>query len=427
MYAVIDIETTGGKYNQEGITEIAIYRFDGTKVVDQFISLVNPEIPIQPFVSKLTGINNAMLRSAPKFYEIAKRIVEITANCVIIAHNADFDYRILQLEFKRLGYRFSMPTLCTVELSKQLIPQAPSYSLGKLARSLGIPVSDRHRANGDALAALKLFQLLLAKDVDKKIVSNLVKKNISDGINSQWSHILDQLPYSIGVFYIHNYNGEVIYLAKSNNINKRVSELFTNQTLICKRIQNEVHQITFEETGNELISSLKEREELNKIKPKWSNMQRKSPFLWGLYAEKQKNGIYSLKISKIDGRKNELHAFKNIQQAENYFHDIQLWIKDEANQQGKSENDIIKQFIANEQNKYQNTIIILKGRSFAERSALVIKDGILQGYCFFELNHQINKEEILQNILIPLQHSKTSINMIKNYLQNKTDYKLVSF
>ena len=171
MYAILDIESTGGKYNEEGIMEIAIHRFDGEEVtVDKFISLVNPEREIQPFVVKLTGINNQMLRSAPKFHEVAKRIIEITDKTILVAHNAQFDYRILRTEFRRLGYNFERKTLCTVDLSKKLLPDAESHSLGKLVRSLGIPVSDRHRANGDALATLKLFKLLLAKDTDKSIV-----------------------------------------------------------------------------------------------------------------------------------------------------------------------------------------------------------------------------------------------------------------
>lgn len=145
MYAILDIETTGGKFNEEGITEIAIHKFDGHKVVDTFISLVNPEKEIQPFVVNLTGINNKMLRTAPKFHEVAKRIVEITDSTVLVAHNAQFDYRILRTEFRRLGYNFERKTLCTVDLSKKLIPEAESHSLGKLVRSLGIPVSDRHR------------------------------------------------------------------------------------------------------------------------------------------------------------------------------------------------------------------------------------------------------------------------------------------
>ena len=177
MYAILDIETTGGKFNEEGITEIAIHKFDGQKVVDKFISLVNPEKEIQPFVVKLTGINSKMLQTAPKFYEVAKRIIEITEDTVLVAHNAQFDYRILRTEFRRLGYNFERKTLCTVDLSKLLLPDAESYSLGKLVRSLGIPVSDRHRANGDALATIKLFKLLLAKDSEKIIFS----RKYSDG------------------------------------------------------------------------------------------------------------------------------------------------------------------------------------------------------------------------------------------------------
>src|SRR5690606_8380611 len=141
---------TGGAFNQEGITEIAIYRFDGTEITDQLISLVNQERPIQPFVEKLTGIKQPMLKAAPKFYEIAKRIIEIIDACIIVAHNVNFEYRVLQLEFNRLGYNFNMTTLCTVELSKKLLPHASPYSIGKLVRSLGIPIADRHRASSDA-------------------------------------------------------------------------------------------------------------------------------------------------------------------------------------------------------------------------------------------------------------------------------------
>jgi DNA polymerase-3 subunit epsilon len=94
LYAILDIETTGGKFNEEGITEIAIYKYDGHDIVDQFISLINPERKIQDFVVKLTGINNKMLKNAPKFHEVAKRIIEITQDCILVAHNTIFDYRI---------------------------------------------------------------------------------------------------------------------------------------------------------------------------------------------------------------------------------------------------------------------------------------------------------------------------------------------
>src|SRR5699024_12339335 len=175
MYAIIDLESTGGKYNEEGITEVAIYKFDGQEIIDQFSCLVNPERKIQPFVQKLTGINNAMLRHAPTFSKVAKRIIEITEGCFVVAHNAIFDYRLLRTEFSRIGYDYQRQTICTVELSRKLIPGLPSYSLGKLVKNLGIPLTDRHRAIGDAKATVKLFRLLLTKDSDKTIVQASIK------------------------------------------------------------------------------------------------------------------------------------------------------------------------------------------------------------------------------------------------------------
>ena len=221
MYAIIDIETTGGKYNEEGVTEIAIYHHDGKKITDQFISLVNPERAIQPFVEKLTGINTKMLRNAPRFFEVAKRIIEITENCLIVAHNADFDYRILRMEFKRLGYNYERKSLCTVSLSKQLLPEMESYNLGKLVHSLGKPISERHRAQGDALATVKLFELLLEKDSNKEIFKSQIKAFRKHQLPSKYLSVIDELPTSTGVYYIHNAMGDILYIQKSNNNQKR--------------------------------------------------------------------------------------------------------------------------------------------------------------------------------------------------------------
>ena len=237
MYAIIDIETTGGKYNEEGVTEIAIYHHDGKKITDQFISLVNPERAIQPFVEKLTGINTKMLRNAPRFFEVAKRIIEITENCLIVAHNADFDYHILRMEFKRLGYNYERKSLCTVSLSKQLLPKMESYNLGKLVHSLGIPISERHRAQGDALATVKLFELLLEKDSNKEIFKSQIKAFHKHQLPSKYLSIIDELPASTGVYYLHNAVGEILYIGKSNNIQKRVRTHLTSSDRNAQKIQ----------------------------------------------------------------------------------------------------------------------------------------------------------------------------------------------
>jgi DNA polymerase-3 subunit epsilon len=141
IYSVIDVETTGGSPKSSKITEIAIYRHDGKQVLDEFVTLVNPEIPIPQFVSNLTGISDKMVANAPKFYEIAKKVVEFTEGTIFVAHNVGFDYGMIRSEFRRLGYDFRLPHLCTVRSSRQIIPGQDSYSLGKLTRSLGIDVT----------------------------------------------------------------------------------------------------------------------------------------------------------------------------------------------------------------------------------------------------------------------------------------------
>lgn len=453
MYAILDIETTGGQYNEEGITEIAIYKFDGHDVVDQFISLVNPEIPIQPFVVKLTGINNAMLRSAPKFYEVAKRIIEITEGCIVVAHNASFDYRILQTEFRRLGFKFQKPTLCTVELSKKLLPGHASYSLGKLVRALGIPMADRHRASGDALATVKLFKMLLAKDVEKEILKSSVKTEIKSGMSPKLLDIVENLPSKTGIYYIHNEKGDLIYIGKSKNIKKRVNQHFTGTSRKCKKIQMEVYTVTYEETGSELIALLKESEEIKINKPIYNRAQRKTLFQWALYPVKNDNGYISLSLQKTDGRKKEITSFSSIQEGKNALFKItdQYHLCQKINGLYETQNscfkykikecdgacigeispeeynDRVQEFIDNNEFESQNRIIIDRGRSLEERSAVLIENGIYKGYCFFDLNYQITNVEVLRNIIIPMQNNRDTKNIINGYLRKHKVMKIIPF
>ena len=453
MYAILDIETTGGQYNEEGITEIAIYKFDGHEVVDQFISLVNPEIPIQPFVVKLTGINNAMLRSAPKFYEVAKRIVEITDGCIVVAHNASFDYRILQTEFRRLGFEFKKPTLCTVELSKKLLPGHQSYSLGKLVRALGIPMADRHRASGDAMATVKLFKMLLSKDLEKEIVKSYVKTEIKVGISPKLMDIIDGIPSKTGIYYIHREDGTIIYIGKSSNIKKRVNQHFTGTSRKAKKIQNEVFAVTYEETGSELIALLKESEEIKINKPIYNRSQRKTIFPYALYAEKDTNGYLALKLHKTDGRKKEITSFATLQEGKALLHKIteehqfcqkvnglyntkkgcfQYDLKQclgacVGKEAPEDYNKRVTNFLENHQLHSQNMVIVDRGRSIDERSAVLVENGVYKGYCFFDLNYQINNIEILRNIIIPMQNNRDTRNIIQHYIRKKKVHKIVKF
>ena len=453
MYAILDIETTGGQFNEEGITEIAIYKFDGHEIVDQFISLVNPEIPIQPFVVKLTGINNAMLRSAPKFFEVAKRIIEMTNDCVLVAHNADFDYRILRTEFRRLGYDFNVKTLCTVELSKKLLPEQPSHSLGKLVRALGIPMADRHRASGDALATVKLFKMLLDKDLNKEIVKELIKFEIQKGIATKLMDIVESLPSKTGIYYIHREDGNIIFVGKSRNIRKRVNQHFTGITKSAKKIQNEVFTVTYEETGSELIALLKEAEEIKIHRPIYNRMSPKSNFSWAIYAEKDANGYLNLKLQKADRRKKEIKSYTSQQEGKDALFRINSHYKlcrkltglDETKTHcfqhttnecdgacvGKISaleyNERVQAFI--EKNLFDNkTLAILdRGRTITERSVIFVEKGVYKGYAFYDLNYQINTIEILRNIIIPMQNNRDIRNSIQSYIRKAKAIKIVNF
>ncbi len=279
LYAIVDIETTGGKYNEEGITEVAIYKFDGHEIVDQFISLVNPEKDIQEFVVRLTGINNAMLRNAPKFYEIAKRIIEITENCTIVAHNASFDYRILKMEFDRLGYDFQRNTLCTVELSQELIKDENSYSLGKLTKSLGIPMSNRHRASGDALATVHLFKILLEKDTQKSIINKAIKYFDKKYEKEKLKKMIEEMPEALGVFYIHDANGTVIFMGKHKNMKSELNRVLMKTSKRALKIQTKAQTISFDTFGTEILVRLKYYLELDKLSPKY-NFKKKFKLLY---------------------------------------------------------------------------------------------------------------------------------------------------
>ena len=451
MYAILDIESTGGKYNEEGITEIAIHRFDGHQVIDQFISLVDPEKAIQPFVVKLTGINNKMLRTAPKFYEVARRILEITEDAVIVAHNAQFDYRILRTEFRRLGYNFERRTLCTVDLSQKLIPEAASHSLGKLVRSLGIAVSDRHRANGDALATLKLFKVLLSKDLNKTIIKSVIRKESQGELSERQLDLVDSVPSETGVYYLHNSVGDIIFLGKSNNMKKRVNSHFTAQNKKGRHLQKATKKVTYEKTGSELIAVLKEYEEIRRNRPKYNANQPKLNFTHGVFTYTDTNGYSALRQEKVMKGVAYLATFNSAIGAENFIRtltdDYKLCLKINGLSMAKkacsnfNSNQCKGACIKNEQPKdynlrvenavqrytlsNKNIIIVDNGRSMGEHSAVLIQQGEYKGFGFYDLNHQITNIEVLKSILIPMKNSQNTRHLISTYLRKRKVKKIL--
>lgn len=452
MYAILDIETTGGQYNEEGITEIAIYKFDGHTIVDQFASLINPERPIQPFVVNLTGINNDMLRQAPKFYEVAKRIIEITTDCVIVAHNALFDNRILATEFDRLGYQFERESVCTVELAKKLLPDMPSYSLGKLVRYLGIPLTDRHRAQGDAKATVDLFKILLSKDSSKEILTQTIKKETKKSLEPKLLDLIEMAPSETGVYYMYNESKRPIYVGVSRNIRKKLVQHFTNENRKSKRLQLETASVSFEKTGNELIALIKENEEVLKIKPLYNRTQKRKLYSYQLVSAVDPNGFCKLSIEKADGRKRALLTFNNFAQAKanllriteenqlcmnlNSLHENCDECVDgniqESNgscscrESSEEYNKRVAIALDKESLYNKNVLLIDRGRDASERSLIWIEQGTVRGYGFYNLNYQITKPEILKNIITPISDKGNGRHIIQNYLRRNKILKTVN-
>lgn len=294
-YAIIDVETTGSSPANGKITEIAIYIYNGSEITDSFCTLVNPECGIPWNITKLTGITNEMVEKAPKFYEIAKKIVEITANATFVAHNASFDYSFIREEFKRLGYDYKRKTMCTVSLSRKLIPGLRSYSLGNICNDLNITIEDRHRASGDALATVKLFDKILRQNetADHDLFTTR-KGNLTE-------ETIASLPGSCGVYYLYDARGELIYIGKSKNIHQRIVAHLNNRlTKKAMEMSEKITSVSHEETGSELIALLLESDEIKSNRPFYNRSQRRSASSFGIYSFEDENGYLHLQVKKTE-------------------------------------------------------------------------------------------------------------------------------
>jgi DNA polymerase-3 subunit epsilon len=300
MYAIIDIETTGGNPKRDKITEIAVILHDGCRIVREYSTLVNPECRIPHHISALTGITNEMVADAPRFFEIARELVELTSDAVFVAHNVSFDYGFVRSEFQRLGYDFKREQLCTVKLSRKIIPGHRSYSLGMLCQDLNININGRHRAGGDAAATAVLFDLLIENE---KVNHTCYISNSSSLGRFHHPDLNPErvkgLPEDPGVYYMYNQNAELIYIGKSKNIKSRVLSHFSNtSTSKALKMQTQIADVDCERTGSELIALLKESFEIKKHKPLFNRRQRRSLFRYELISFYDENGYLRFCIEK---------------------------------------------------------------------------------------------------------------------------------
>ena len=283
IFSIVDIETTGGHRYGNRITEIAILKVQDGQIIDEYETLINPERSIPSSISQFTGITNAMVASAPKFYEVAKRIVELTKDTIFVAHNVYFDFNFVKSEFSSLGYVFQLPKLCTVRAARKILPGHSSYSLGNLCRDLGIPITSRHRAMGDARATVELFRILQEKEPQLHITISDSEKKVSFPPHLDPSEY-ERLPTLPGIYSFWDDKGALLYIGKSINIKKRVASHFRINIAKAKEreLKGAIHKITFEVLGNDLCAKLVECDQIKKQRPRFNRSMNRARFRYGL-------------------------------------------------------------------------------------------------------------------------------------------------
>jgi DNA polymerase III subunit epsilon len=453
-YAVVDVETSG---QSNKITEIAIYVYDSEKdkIVDEFSSLVNPECNIPQFITNLTGITNDLVADAPRFFEIAKEIHTITENAVFVAHSVGFDYTVIRGEYKELGADFRRKKMCTVRLSRKVFPGLRSYSLGKLCDSLGIEITDRHRATGDAKATTELLKMLLQNDGNQHIEKALnVRSREATLPPNLPAETFAALPEQTGVYFMHNEEGKVIYVGKAKEIKTRISGHFSDNTPKKIKFKNQIHDISYVLTGTELLALLVEAAEIKNHFPEFNRAQKYSGTGYALCRYRDQNDVERLEVIKNKkSNQTPLASFSNPVKAREFLGQLVeqfnlcarmtglqtvqgacfdyhlgrcrgICVKEEA---VEGYNARMNKAVASFTLEFGTYVIWIKGRKRDERSFLYIENGRYQGYGFVDEHSQIGDHSDLTDILVQQQHNSEIQHILNAYLSKSSPKNIQHF
>lgn len=445
MYAIVDIETTGGRAKGEKITEIGIVIFDGEKITQEFSTLLNPERKIPYFITQITGIDDKMVQGAPKFYEVAKRVFEMTEGMIFVAHNVSFDYNFIRAEFESLGGTFKRKKLCTVQLSRKLMPGKRSYSLGNLCEEMGIHNEARHRALGDAKATTELFRHLLS--LEGMNANDLFSAGHLKSLNTVVNlDIIQGLPDATGVYYFFNADDELIYVGKSINIKSRVIDhLSNNVSKKAMDMKQQISRIDFVLTGSELVALLKESEEIKRNQPKYNRSQKRTYYSYGITDTYDEKGFRALRVEKLTSNSNPLISFSSKRSAKNYLfrlvenHELCQGISGLYSSGGPCFQYSIKQCngacigeepveeynyrvndAVNELTyQHRDFMIIDTGRRQDEKSVILVESGVYKGFGYLDSEEQMMDAETLKSHVKSYEDNRDVQQIIRSYLNHK--------
>jgi|TARA_B110000259_G_scaffold187473_1_gene241806 DNA polymerase-3 subunit epsilon len=443
-YAIVDIETTGGYGVKNKITEIAIIIHDGDREIERYSTLVNPKGYIPQNITSLTGITNDMVNGQPEFHEVAKKVWDLTEDRIFVAHNVSFDFNIIKNEFAELGAKFQRKKLCTVRLARKVFPGKPTYSLGKLCEGLGIPLQNRHRALGDTEATVLLFKLILkengAEELEKELEALNKETKLPPNLNAK---AYEALPEKTGIYYFYNTNKEVIYVGKSKNIKKRVTQHFKSgdKSTKASNLLHEIADVTYEVTGSEFVALLKESEEIKTLSPKFNSAQKRIRFNIGIIQYKDQNGYTRLGLDK--GSATNIPSYLKFSSKS----DAQRFLQKVVNkgvlcqklvglQTGKgscfekqlgmcrgacvneetalSYNDRLKKALESFSLSSDSYLIKDEGRDLDEYSVIWVQNGEYQGFGFF--NYDVQDPEMIKESIKKVKNNRDVIGIIKAFL-----------
>ncbi|PVX47413.1 DNA polymerase-3 subunit epsilon [Flavobacterium sp. 103] len=440
-YAIVDIETTGGNARGSRITEIAIAIHDGTKVIDRWETLVNPQQEIPLAIFALTGINNDMVRNAPIFDDISEKVLEMLTDRIFVAHNVNFDYSFVRHQLEKSGFKWTARKLCTVRAARKIKPGLGSYSLGNLCNSLDISLENRHRAGGDADATAILFSKLLEWDsegvMDKMIQKTAQDQRLPPNLPPQ---DFEQLPEKIGVYYFYNQLNKVVYVGKAVNLKKRVASHFSGHNVNAQR-QNflkDIYGISFEVCATELMALLLECDEIKKLWPAYNRALKRFESKFGLFQYEARNGYKYLAIGKLTKFQTCIQEFNSQYDGIAVLQNLAQEFKIDYRfcQYGMS---IVGEFfpkkdltnlpdVTHHNEKIENAIefllsnrasfvIIDKGKSIEENSCIWVENGHFYGMGYFSSDIGFAELSEIKDYLTPCRSNQYIMHLIYAYAE----------
>lgn len=453
LYAVVDIETTGGFASGNGITEISILIHDGSKVIDRFETLINPQQEIPVYIQTLTGISDEMVSTAPLFEEVAPRIYDLLHDKVFVAHNVNFDFSFVRHQLAQSGFQLQCKKLCTVRMSRKIIPGHSSYSLGRLCSALNIELNDRHRAGGDAAATAILLTLLLNKD-EEGIIPLALNKTSKEQVlppNLPKAHI-DKLPSDPGVYYFKDHKGKIIYIGKAINLKKRVCSHFSGNSINRQRQEflKNIHEIDFTVCGTELMALILEASEIQKHWPENNRALKRFEQKYALYTFEDQNGYVRLGIDKYKKHSNAIYTFNSLLSGQSMLRGMITehrlceklcfiqrnreactgYAMESCNgacmglEDPSIYNERVESAIAHLKAALPSFALIDSGRNEEEQSCLWVEKGKFYGMGYISFHADVNDMDNLKSCIVPYPSNDYILNLILSYAETHSHQKI---